>query len=353
MPKPQKKIFAFAALLACAIAAMLTFAVSAYAAESFTVTYHAPKSESLKVGDTIYESSEDADAAYTENLTANYKIPETIECSSTDASSQPVWSLDGNGGTISGEGIIVTQEGYVQIRSTYLSESKWTKAWNDKKDGSGKTYKAGDTLPTTANLDLYAVQEKKITETPAILPTAEKPGYIFEGWYAQDDPTLLIGKANDEITITIVDKIAADAGINRDVVKLMPFVAHYTPCSYTIEFDGNGATAGSTPSMTFTYGDAVTMPASGFTRTGCTFAGWSIANDGTQPVYAAGQAVEGLAGAENGATIKMYAMWVADGANTNTIAATADESPVAPLAIVIAASFAASAFVATRRRRQR
>ncbi|MBP3619139.1 MAG: InlB B-repeat-containing protein [Clostridia bacterium] len=86
--------------------------------------------------------------------------------------------------------------------------------------------------------------------------------------------------------------------------------AYEEPNSYTLEFNANGGT-GTIASQTRTYGETVTLPSSGFSKTGYTFSGWK--NEfGTS--FSAGQtySVADLAGLEvntNGATITLYAQW--------------------------------------------
>ena len=81
-----------------------------------------------------------------------------------------------------------------------------------------------------------------------------------------------------------------------------------TNITYTIKFNGNGSTSGSTASMTMTYGTAKKLTANGFTRTGCHFTGWSTKADGSGTSYSDKQSVKNLS-STNGATINLYAQW--------------------------------------------
>lgn len=77
--------------------------------------------------------------------------------------------------------------------------------------------------------------------------------------------------------------------------------------SYTIEYDGNGNTGGSTASSSHTYGTAKALTANGFIKTGYTFQGWATSASGAK-VYNDGQSVSNLTTTNNG-TVTLYAVW--------------------------------------------
>ncbi|MCR4994715.1 MAG: InlB B-repeat-containing protein [Bacteroidales bacterium] len=86
------------------------------------------------------------------------------------------------------------------------------------------------------------------------------------------------------------------------------------PITYTLAFDNGqaGATgimaiAGSMESITLTYDDPKNLPATGFSRTGYDFLGWSATVNG-DVVYADQAVVENLA-TEQGAEVTIYAKW--------------------------------------------
>ena len=78
--------------------------------------------------------------------------------------------------------------------------------------------------------------------------------------------------------------------------------------TYTIKFNGNGATSGSMSNLSMTYGTAKTLTANTFSRTGHTFLGWSTSSTATTATYTNGQSVNNLT-TINGATINLYAVW--------------------------------------------
>ena len=53
--------------------------------------------------------------------------------------------------------------------------------WNTRKDGSGKTYKAGDVYSENKDITLYAQWSTEYFSDRYV----ERPGYVFKGWYTQ------------------------------------------------------------------------------------------------------------------------------------------------------------------------
>ena len=81
-----------------------------------------------------------------------------------------------------------------------------------------------------------------------------------------------------------------------------------TKIEYTIKFDGNGSTSGSTASMSMIYGTAKNLTANGFKRTGYKFTGWNTKANGSGTKYSDKQSVNNLS-STNGATVTLYAQW--------------------------------------------
>ena len=55
--------------------------------------------------------------------------------------------------------------------------------------------------------------------------------------------------------------------------------------TYTVKYNGNNNTGGSTASSSHTYDTAKALTTNGFTRTGYTFTGWSTSASDTSKVY--------------------------------------------------------------------
>ena len=82
-----------------------------------------------------------------------------------------------------------------------------------------------------------------------------------------------------------------------------------TPISYTIKFDGNGATSGSTSEMNMTYGTEKNLTANGFEKTGYSFGGWNTMSNGSGTSYSDQQLVSNLT-TTDGVIITLYARWI-------------------------------------------
>lgn len=106
-------------------------------------------------------------------------------------------------------------------------------------------------------LTAYTAPSKQVTygQTYGTLPTPTKAGYTFQGWFtAATDGTQI--KATTTVT----------------TASNHTLYAHWSVNSYTVTFDANGGSVGTT-SKNVTYGEKYgTLPTP--TRTGYTFAGW-------------------------------------------------------------------------------
>ena len=149
----------------------------------------------------------------------------------------------------------------------------------DGKNGTAETHEVVD-------------YNKEFTTTAA--PT--KTGYTFKGWNDGKVDTAAAGKytATDDVT----------------------FTAKWSPITYKVVFNSNcqeGTKSPATGTMndqTFTYGQAQTLTAIGFTRTGYKFDGWATASDGAK-VYDNIASVSNLTTVNN-ATVNLYAHWTAE-----------------------------------------
>ena len=81
-----------------------------------------------------------------------------------------------------------------------------------------------------------------------------------------------------------------------------------TAGTLTINFDGNGATGGSTASQQIAAGNTTNLNANGFNRTNYDFTGWNTAADGSGISYN-DQASYTVTPATGNATVTLYAQW--------------------------------------------
>lgn len=83
-----------------------------------------------------------------------------------------------------------------------------------------------------------------------------------------------------------------------------------TATAYTVTFDGNGATSGSTAAQSALAGSTITLNSNGFIKRSCVFAGWNTAANGTGTAYAEQARITLNANAT------LYAQWTVAGGIT-------------------------------------
>ena len=84
--------------------------------------------------------------------------------------------------------------------------------------------------------------------------------------------------------------------------------ATYKPITYTVSYNGNGATGGSTSSSSHSYGTGKELTANGYSKTYFSFKNWNTKADGSGTAYGNGQSVFNLT-VTQGATVPLYAQW--------------------------------------------
>lgn len=167
----------------------------------------------------------------------------------------------------------------------------------------------GSTVPVTPKYTIqYYVngtlkETKTVTKSDtAVLPALTAPtvpGYTFTNtWYLDETCNTTPCDASKPIK----ELLGESSGTT------LKLYSKGTPITYTVAFDGNGATSGSVASMNVAYNTADVLPANGFTKTGYTFAGWNTKADGAGTSYAAGDPAKELA-TTDGATVTLYAQW--------------------------------------------
>ena len=114
-----------------------------------------------------------------------------------------------------------------------------------------------------------------------------RTGYTFTGWNTA---------ANGSGT-------SYAAGASYTANSAVTLYAQWTPLTYAVTYNGNGATSGSTAAQTKTYGVSITLRGNGYTRTGYTFAGWNTSANGSGAGYAAGASYTA------NSAVTLYAQW--------------------------------------------
>ena len=190
--------------------------------------------------------------------------------------------------------------------SGWATSASGAKAYNDKQSVKNLSSTQG------ATVNLYA----KWTDGSVTLPTATRTGFTLKGWYTAASGGTKVG----------------DGGASYKPSANVTVYAQWTPISYAVKFNGNGATSGSMSNQGFTYDAAQNLTANAFKRVfvvtynyngngakdstanaNATFSGWATSASGSK-VYNDKQSVKNLSSTA-GATINLYAKWT-DGSVT-------------------------------------
>ena len=151
------------------------------------------------------------------------------------------------------------------------------------------------TLSYNANGGTNAPSSSTVTNTSStysMTVSSSQPtrtGYTFAGWNTNSSGTGTNYSAGNSVSV----------GANATVT----LYAKWTPITYSITYNGNGNTGGSTASQTKTYNVAINLQNNGFTKTGYHFTGWNTASNGTGTSYSAG------ASYNSNANLALYAQW--------------------------------------------
>jgi uncharacterized repeat protein (TIGR02543 family) len=131
----------------------------------------------------------------------------------------------------------------------------------------------------------------KGTDETFKLKSPKKKGYKFAGWYTD--------KSFDSDKVTKIKKGSTGK---------ITLYAKWTPITYSVTFDGNGADSGSMKTKEYKYGRSYTLPGNKFKRAGYTFVGWNTKKNGKGTTYKNKKSIKNLT-AKSGKTITLYAQW--------------------------------------------
>ena len=151
------------------------------------------------------------------------------------------------------------------------------------------------TLAYDANGGINAPSSSTITNTSSTYSmtvsnsTPTRTGYTFAGWNTNSSGTGTNYSAGNSVSV----------GANSTVT----LYAKWNPITYSITYNGNGNTGGSTASQTKTYNVAINLQNNGFIKTGYHFTGWNTASNGNGTSYSAG------ASYNSNANLALYAQW--------------------------------------------
>ena len=127
---------------------------------------------------------------------------------------------------------------------------------------------------------------KDYDEQLGSLPNPTKDGYSFDGWYTEEG---------------LVNKVSSTTKVTDN----MNLYAKWTANKYTINFDGNESTSGSTDSVECTYDESCTLTLNGYKKMGYSFDGWAETIDG-EVVFEDNSSVTNIV---KSGTKVLYAKW--------------------------------------------
>lgn len=203
---------------------------------------------------------------------------------------QYILSFDTNGGTGTFEDMAFSDSSETDTipNTEPVRENTEFKEWNTKADGTGKTYKPGDTISLSQNMILYAVYTVTLSfeldegawtgsavtgiigtiSIPNVVPTKNKTS--FKEWNTKADGT---GNTySPGATITISE--------NTTLFAVYAIV---------LSFESNGG--GVFESIDFEYDETKTIHAYAPVRTDADFKEWNTKKDGTGSAYAPGSQI--------------------------------------------------------------
>ncbi len=140
--------------------------------------------------------------------------------------------------------------------------------------------------------------------TAGTIPTASKTGYKFDGWYTASTGGSKVLNANRSFTGTAVTGYVTTNA--WDVTADKTLYAQCSPATYTVSYNGNGNTGGSTANSTHTYDVEKALTTNGFTKTGYTFTGWSTSASDKNLAYDNAEYVKDNTSGSSYVDIKSY-----------------------------------------------
>ena len=215
------------------------------------------------------------------------------------------WYTSENGGSqvygTNGKGIIGTNYWDEEGKWIYtLNSLKLYARWKEKTYTITFDANGGNITENTKEVVYNSTKNNNVS---SLNPT--KTGYIFNGWYTERTEGIQVYK-NDGSSNANSNTFwnSNNQWVYTDDITLY---AQWTPITYTITYNGNGSTSGSTPQSSHTYDEAKKLTENGFERTGFEFVGWSTQATGSKQ-YSNSESVVNLS-SQNGSKITLYAVW--------------------------------------------
>ena len=226
----------------------------------------------------VYISAQSTISALTFNNASSALQTKAIEFSSSTVYSAMASTIIGNTTVPSGYGLVGNGSTLINCGKQYTNSLVY-----DANGGSGAPSKQTVTLTYPNTSHTHTLSSTTPTRT----------GYTFAGWYTA---------ASGGTKVTGTYKVGSASTAKDQSATLY---AHWTANTYTVVYNGNGNTGGSTASSTHTYDVAKNLTANGFTKTGYVFTGWATTASGSK-AYDDKATVTNLA---TSGTFNLYAVW--------------------------------------------
>jgi len=176
--------------------------------------------------------------------------------------------------------------------------------WNTKADGTGTSY---------VNSANYSIGSSDVTLYAKWLSNATyNITFDANGGSGGTGPTAMnYGMALTAPSVTRTGYILT--GWSPVVPSTVPsadttYTAQWAANTYTVNYNGNGSTSGSTANSSHTYDVSSNLTGNGFSKIGSSFLGWSASSSATLPTYTNSQSVLNLTSTPN-AVVTFYAVW--------------------------------------------
>ena len=217
----------------------------------------------------------------------------------------------------------LTKNGYtraytVTYNHNYTGSTNTTKTatysfanWNTKADGTGTKYADEATVKNLTTVNNGVVNLYAIWNSASVTYVPTRTGYAFAGWFEDAGCT---------------KEITNNKGVYTPIANKTLY-AKWIANTYTVKYNGNGATGGTTANSSHTYDVDKKLKKNGYTRaytvtynhnyTGSTnttktatysFVNWNTAANGTGTKYADEATVKNLTD-KNNDTFNLYAIW--------------------------------------------
>ena len=204
----------------------------------------------------------------TKTINGYQEVPLSKQAVSFEAYTRTYYTFTGWNTATNGTGTTVTDD-FVPTSSNNTVYAQWTpNTYTITFDAQGGTTTL-NSLPV-----IYGSDDNNKLD-PGLNPT--KVGYTFEGWF--DAPTggnQVYKMSNGSCMKGAYWTNPWDVngtGATWQYTNNVTLYAHWTPNTYTVNFNANGGTINSGNVTSYTYGTTTTLPGN-VTKTGYTFGGW-------------------------------------------------------------------------------